>query len=249
MVAALPRCRDRVDDCTVPAHDDLRECRAKDTLARSGGCSGMQPGALQIEHRAPSIAGAPARRAATDDAQSGRRSAPSTLATACNASFQRRPARRRPGRFAGSTASYCRRACAASVACMLRRQPQLALGRGRRSLDCASIALSAASMPSGFRTRRGPSLLIAASMLKPPIENAARGAVVRARTAGNCSGRSCRCSAHAACGRSGRTAAVQRAAAKLAFTSLLRERVRCSCRSHCWRLQLEALRSNSSQVM
>ena len=30
------------------AHDDLRECRAKDTLARCGGCSGMQPGALQI---------------------------------------------------------------------------------------------------------------------------------------------------------------------------------------------------------
>ena len=49
---------------TVPAHDDLRECRAKDTLARSGGCSEMQPGALQIQHRAPSIAGAPARRAA-----------------------------------------------------------------------------------------------------------------------------------------------------------------------------------------
>jgi hypothetical protein len=35
-------------DCTVPAHDDFRECRAKDTLARSGGCSGMRPGALQI---------------------------------------------------------------------------------------------------------------------------------------------------------------------------------------------------------
>src|SRR3981189_2553441 len=37
-----------MDDCAVPAHDDLRECRAKDTLARCGGCSGMQPGALQI---------------------------------------------------------------------------------------------------------------------------------------------------------------------------------------------------------
>jgi hypothetical protein len=36
-------------------------------------------------------------------------------------------------------------------------------------LDCASIALSAASIPSGFRTRR-TSLLIAASMLKPLIE-------------------------------------------------------------------------------
>src|ERR1700741_3038165 len=47
MVAALP-VQDRMDDCSVPAHDDLRECRAKDTLARCGGCSGMQPGALQI---------------------------------------------------------------------------------------------------------------------------------------------------------------------------------------------------------
>src|SRR6516225_10994002 len=47
MVTSLP-VQDRVDGCTVPAHDDLRECRAKDTLARSGGCSGMQPGALQI---------------------------------------------------------------------------------------------------------------------------------------------------------------------------------------------------------
>src|SRR6266446_4157994 len=47
MVAALP-VQDRMDDCPVPAHDDLRECRAKDTLARCGGCSGMQPGALQI---------------------------------------------------------------------------------------------------------------------------------------------------------------------------------------------------------
>ena len=36
-------------------------------------------------------------------------------------------------------------------------------------------------MPSGFRTRR-TSLLIAASMLKPLIENAAHGAVVRANT-------------------------------------------------------------------
>jgi len=47
MVAALP-VQGRVDDCTVPAHDDLRECRAKDTLARSRGRSGMQPGELQI---------------------------------------------------------------------------------------------------------------------------------------------------------------------------------------------------------
>src|SRR4029077_19319323 len=47
MVAALP-VQDRMDDCIVPAHDDLRECRAKDTFARCGGCSGMQPGALQI---------------------------------------------------------------------------------------------------------------------------------------------------------------------------------------------------------
>src|ERR1700757_4230161 len=37
-----------MDDCAVPAHDDLRECRAKDTLACTGGCGGMQPGALQI---------------------------------------------------------------------------------------------------------------------------------------------------------------------------------------------------------
>jgi transposase len=39
---------------------------------------------------------------------------PSSLATACNASFQRRSSSPATSRFAGSTASYCRRACAAS---------------------------------------------------------------------------------------------------------------------------------------
>src|SRR5206468_6543546 len=47
MVATLP-VKDRVDDCAVPAHDDLRECRAKDTLPRCSGCSRMRPDALQI---------------------------------------------------------------------------------------------------------------------------------------------------------------------------------------------------------
>jgi hypothetical protein len=32
MVASLP-VQDRMDDCAVPAYNDLRECRAKDTLA------------------------------------------------------------------------------------------------------------------------------------------------------------------------------------------------------------------------
>jgi hypothetical protein len=51
---------------------------------------------------------------------------------------------------------------------MLQRQLQLAQA-AVVVLDCATIALSAASMPSGFRTRK-TSLLIAASMLKPLIE-------------------------------------------------------------------------------
>ena len=47
MVAALP-VQDRMDDCAVPAHDDLRERRAQDTLARCSGCGRMRPGALEI---------------------------------------------------------------------------------------------------------------------------------------------------------------------------------------------------------
>jgi hypothetical protein len=39
---------------------------------------------------------------------------PSTLFTACNASFQRRSSSPATRRLAGSTASYCRRACSAS---------------------------------------------------------------------------------------------------------------------------------------
>src|SRR5262249_58670500 len=54
MVAAFP-VQDRVDDCAVPAHDDLRECRAKNTLARCGSCSVMRPGALQISTERPQL--------------------------------------------------------------------------------------------------------------------------------------------------------------------------------------------------
>src|ERR1700751_1937414 len=71
MVAALPM-QDRMDDCTVPAHDDLRECRAKDTLARCGGCSWMGPGALQIStERHQLLALRPAERRRTTRNQGG----------------------------------------------------------------------------------------------------------------------------------------------------------------------------------
>ena len=71
MVAALP-VQDRVDNCAVPAHDDLRESRAKDTLARRGGCRGMRPGALQISsecHQLPTLR--PAERQRTTRNQGG----------------------------------------------------------------------------------------------------------------------------------------------------------------------------------
>ena len=58
--------------CAVPAHDDLRECRAKDTLTRCGGCSGMRPGALQIStERHQLLALRPAERRRTTRNQGG----------------------------------------------------------------------------------------------------------------------------------------------------------------------------------
>jgi hypothetical protein len=81
----------------------------------------------------------------------------------------------RPSRYArrgadrkSSTASYCRRACVAS------KRACCSDSSSWRSAavvvpDCASIALSAASMPSGFRTRR-ISLLIAATAAHPRAE-------------------------------------------------------------------------------
>src|SRR5499433_4413522 len=71
MVTSLP-VQHGVDDCAVPAHDDLRECRAKDTLARCGGCGGMQPGALQIStERHQLLALRPAERRRTTRDQGG----------------------------------------------------------------------------------------------------------------------------------------------------------------------------------
>ena len=129
MIAALP-VQDRVDDCTVPAHDDLRECRAKDTLARSGGCSGMQPGALQISterHQLLALRLAERRRTmrnqggdlSFDPCDSPQCLVPAALQLAGDQTVCR---------IDGVVLSARMRSF---VACMLQRQLQLALGRGR----------------------------------------------------------------------------------------------------------------------
>lgn len=131
MVAALP-VQDRVDDCTVPAHDDLRECRAKDTLARFGGCSGMQPSALQIStERHQLLALRLAERRRTTRNQGGDLSfdpydslqclVPAALQLAGDQTVCRVDGVVLSARMRGF------------VACMLQRQLQLALGRGRRA--------------------------------------------------------------------------------------------------------------------
>jgi len=166
MVAALP-VQDRMDDCAVPAHDDLRECRAKDTLARCGGCSGMQPGALQISterHQLLALGLTERRRTARN--QGGDLSFKLCDSLQCLVPAALQLAGDQPVcRVDGVVLSARVRGF---VARLLQRQLQLALGRGRRArlrLDRFECCFDAERLQDG-RT----SLLIAASMLKPLIE-------------------------------------------------------------------------------
>ena len=107
MVAALP-VQDRVNDRTVPTHDDLREGRER-YLAVQAGC---KQAAFQTTERHQVLALRLAERWRTTRNQGGELSFdPSDN---LRASFQRRSNSPATRRFAGSTASYCRRATAAS---------------------------------------------------------------------------------------------------------------------------------------
>ena len=166
MVAALP-VQDRMDYCAVPAHDDLRECRAKDTLARCGGCGRMRPGALQISaerHQLLALRLTERRRTTRNQGRDLSFKLCDSLQCLVPAALQ----------LAGDQ-PVCRidgvvlsAGVRGFVACLLQRQLQLALGGGRL-LDLRLDRLDRSLEPSGFKTRR-TSLLIAASMLKPLIE-------------------------------------------------------------------------------
>jgi hypothetical protein len=68
MIAALP-VKDRMYDCAVAAHDDLRDRGAQNTLARRSRRAGMRPGALEIgaeRHEALPLRLAKRRRTARD---------------------------------------------------------------------------------------------------------------------------------------------------------------------------------------
>src|SRR5215475_4009436 len=138
MVAAFPM-QDRLDDCALPAHDDFCERRTKDTLARSGGCSRMQPCALQISaelHQLLTLCLAERRRTPCDHSRDITLDLGSCLQCLVPASLQ-----------LASDQPVCRvdgvvlsaRVCG-FVMCLLQRQLQLAFGCGRRArlrLDCS----------------------------------------------------------------------------------------------------------------
>jgi hypothetical protein len=68
MIAALP-VKDRMNDCAVAAHDDLRDRGAQNALTRRRRCAGMRPGALDIgakRYEAPPLRLAKWRRTARD---------------------------------------------------------------------------------------------------------------------------------------------------------------------------------------
>src|SRR3954453_15947252 len=177
MVAALPM-QDRLNDCTIPAHDDLCECRTKDTLARSGGCSGMQPSALQISaelHQLLTLCLAERRRTPGDHSRDITLDLGNRLQCLVPASFQ-----------LASDQPVCRvdgvvlsaRVCG-FVMCLLQRQLPLAFGCSRRArfrLDCSERCFHAERLENAqdFVTNRRINAQAA-------NRNAARGTVVRAR--------------------------------------------------------------------
>ena len=112
VVAALPM-QHHADEPVVDARDDLLECRAQDPLARRRACAGCDrararsaPSRIRCWRSfSPSAAGFLASSSAI--------SVPIPC-TAASASFQRRSNSPATSRLAGSTESYCRRACTAS---------------------------------------------------------------------------------------------------------------------------------------
>src|SRR6266436_4499625 len=111
VVPALPM-QDHLDEAAFDAHNDLVQCRAQDPLACRCCRSRVRPGELEIgascnkcrRSFSPKGAGFLASSAAIS---------PSIRCTTCSASFHRRSNSPATKRLAGSTASYCRRACAA----------------------------------------------------------------------------------------------------------------------------------------
>src|SRR5712675_2429761 len=168
-----------MDDCAVPAHDDLRECRAKDTLARCGGCSGMQPGALQIStkrHQLPALRLTEQRRMARN--QGGDLSFKLCDSLQCLVPAALQLAGDQPVcRIDGVVLSACVRGF---VARLLQRQLQLALGRGHRArlrLDRFECCLDAE------RLQHAQDLVTDRRIdAQAADRNAARGTVVRTRT-------------------------------------------------------------------
>src|ERR1700732_165688 len=178
MVAALP-VQDRMDDCAVPAHDDLRECRAKDTLARCSGCSGMQPGTLPIStepHQLLALRLAEPRRTARN--QGGDLSFKLCDSLQCLVPAALQLASDQPVcRVDGVVLSARVRGF---VARLLQRQLQLALGRARRArlrldrFECCFDAERLQDAQDLVTNRRIDA--------QAADRNTARGTVVRTRT-------------------------------------------------------------------
>jgi len=174
-----------MDDCAVPAHDS-RSARAKDTLALCGGCSGCNQARSRSSTERHNLlrSGSRARRTARN--QGG-----DLLFKLCDQPAMPRSSRRSssPGDqpVCRSTASYCRRACAASSAPAAATAPAGAQA-AVIVLDCAD------RFECGFdaeRLQHAQDLVTDRCVdAQAADRNAARGTVVRTRTVASCSGRS-----------------------------------------------------------